>query len=192
MIAARGLHAFSVAEAARRIGVQISAPYRHFSDRDELLLAVAQEVCRSLGAVLSSGQRRTDPPVKQLATATQTLIGFAAENQALYETLFAVGLRANRHPLLKEVASPIAEAFLEPAMKICRGNHQESEDLVVAIIATAHGHSILLFNGAFEQDSVATAKARAAAAVLALIEGRKHLFLATTHTSTGRKPFRTR
>src|SRR5262249_20335351 len=41
LIAERGVRNFSLAEASRRVGVAVSAPYAHFSDRDELLAAVA-------------------------------------------------------------------------------------------------------------------------------------------------------
>ena len=41
LLGERGLEAFSMAEASRRLGVAVSAPYRHFADRDALLAAVA-------------------------------------------------------------------------------------------------------------------------------------------------------
>src|ERR1022692_5263724 len=36
-----GVRGFSLAEASRRLGVAVSAPYAHFVDRDDLLAAVA-------------------------------------------------------------------------------------------------------------------------------------------------------
>ena len=36
IIAERGVRGFSVAEASRRLGVAVSAPYAHFADRDGL------------------------------------------------------------------------------------------------------------------------------------------------------------
>src|SRR6202142_3412032 len=41
LIGERGVGGFSMAEASRRLGVAVSAPYAHFADRDELLAAVA-------------------------------------------------------------------------------------------------------------------------------------------------------
>ncbi|CAM5565483.1 TetR family transcriptional regulator OS=Streptomyces antimycoticus OX=68175 GN=SANT12839_087550 PE=4 SV=1 [Streptomyces antimycoticus] len=42
------MRGFSVAEAARRTCVSPGAPYRHFADRDALLVAAALEVSRRL------------------------------------------------------------------------------------------------------------------------------------------------
>jgi AcrR family transcriptional regulator len=175
MIAAQGLQAFSVAKAARHIGVQISAPYRHFSDRDELLLAVAEHVCQLLADALLAAQHRTASPSERLAAATGAFVGFAAGNPGLYETLFAIGLKSDSRSIMNNAASPIVQTFLQPAMAVCRGRPDESENLVVAIIASAHGHATLLFNGAFDGDAVMVAKTRAIAATLALVAGRKRL-----------------
>ena len=43
LVAERGVEGFSLREAARVVGVSPSACYRHFSDREELLAAVAHE-----------------------------------------------------------------------------------------------------------------------------------------------------
>ena len=43
LVAERGVEGFSLREAARTVGVSASACYRHFSDREELLAAVAHE-----------------------------------------------------------------------------------------------------------------------------------------------------
>lgn len=41
IIGERGVRGFSLAEASRRLGVAVSAPYAHFASRDDLLAAVA-------------------------------------------------------------------------------------------------------------------------------------------------------
>ena len=41
LIGERGVREFSLAEASRRLGVAVSAPYAHFADREDLLAAVA-------------------------------------------------------------------------------------------------------------------------------------------------------
>jgi AcrR family transcriptional regulator len=43
LIGERGVREFSLAEASRRLGVAVSAPYAHFADRDDLLAAVADD-----------------------------------------------------------------------------------------------------------------------------------------------------
>ena len=73
LMAENGVQGFSVAEAARRTGVSISAPYRHFADRDQLLAAAAvrgyeELLARFREAIACSrdagrrGPRRSAPP----------------------------------------------------------------------------------------------------------------------------------
>jgi hypothetical protein len=61
-----------------------------------------------------------------------------------------------------------------------------SEDLATAVEAAAHGHAMLLLDGAFGEgdQAVAVAAERAAAATLALVEGRRS-FAGTPEMSWG-------
>ena len=53
-----GLEALMVREVARRAGVSHNAPYRHFSDREHLLIALAEEGFDMLGRALAKRPRR--------------------------------------------------------------------------------------------------------------------------------------
>ena len=61
LIAERGAAEFSVAEVARRCGVSSAAPYRHFTDRNALLAAVAAGIAAGVGAELGRAARLTVP-----------------------------------------------------------------------------------------------------------------------------------
>jgi AcrR family transcriptional regulator len=54
LVAERGVEGFSLREAARTVGVSASACYRHFSDREELLAAVAHEGLDTLAEQMRS------------------------------------------------------------------------------------------------------------------------------------------
>src|SRR5271154_7296376 len=43
LVREKGPKGFSLSEAARRAGVSVAAPYRHFADKAQLLAAVAEE-----------------------------------------------------------------------------------------------------------------------------------------------------
>ncbi|MFC4112648.1 TetR/AcrR family transcriptional regulator [Nonomuraea zeae] len=62
LISEQGVQGFSLAEASRRLGVAVSAPYRHFADRDELLLAVGVRLAvqRAAAATLALVTGRAD------------------------------------------------------------------------------------------------------------------------------------
>src|SRR6202020_3666570 len=70
LIGERGVRNFSLAEASRRLGVAVSAPYAHFSDRDDLLAAVAVRGYQLLAAELAPDPDSDLPPAALLAART--------------------------------------------------------------------------------------------------------------------------
>ena len=67
VIAERGVRGFSLAEATRRLGVTTAAPYRHFTDRDDLLAAVAARALSVFAAMLGDAADTADTPAQRLA-----------------------------------------------------------------------------------------------------------------------------
>ena len=62
LIGERGVREFSLAEASRRLGVAVSAPYAHFADREDLLAAVAVRAFEIFtGALLPEMAKFADP-----------------------------------------------------------------------------------------------------------------------------------
>jgi AcrR family transcriptional regulator len=187
LIAESGLGGFSVAEAARRTGVSISAPYRHFADRDELLAAVA---VRGYGELL----RRFEPalagaatPAEQLASASAAYVRFAAERRAMFEVLFGAGLDKSRYPALEAAAGDVAAAISGVARRLVPDGDEELAGMLVQTIAgLAQGHATLLLDGGFgdPERSVEIAAERTAAATRALVRGRSLLW----GTANARRP----
>jgi AcrR family transcriptional regulator len=176
LIGEQGTTAFSMAEASRRLGVAASAPYRHFADRDALLAAVAVRAAGLLGKLLTR-QAMSGPPEQRLAAAAQAYIRFADEHRALFQALVGTALDKDRHPEIRDAAQPISTAFLSPAAELTGGDEAAAARLVSAIVATAHGHAMLMLDGTFGSGRLAadTAAGQASAATLALITGREAL-----------------
>jgi hypothetical protein len=72
---------------------------------------------------------------------------------------------------------PISAAFLFPAAELAEGDQAAAARLVSAIVATAHGHAMLMLDGTFGsgQQAADAAARQAATATLALITGRQAL-----------------
>jgi len=176
LIGERGPAAFSMAEASRRLGVAPSAPYRHFADRDALLAAVAVRAAGLLGELLSR-QAASGSPEQRLAAAAETYVRFADEQRALFQALAGAGVDKDRYPEIARAAQPISAAFLFPAAELTGGDQAAATRLVSAIVATAHGHALLMLDGTFGsgQHAADAAARQAAAATLALITGRQAL-----------------
>jgi AcrR family transcriptional regulator len=159
LIGERGVREFSLAEASRRLGVAVSAPYAHFADRDDLLAAVAVRAFEIFtGALLPEMDKFADP-AERLAGMARGYVRFAAYHRPLFEVLYEAGLDKSRHP------------------EIEIGDETRAEDLATAMEATARGYAMLLLDDGPDPNSEAVelAAERTARAVLALIEGRRLL-----------------
>lgn len=56
---------------------------------------------------------------------------------------------ANRHPEIERAARPIGLAFGSPVAGLAGGDETAAARLTSAIVATAHGHAVLMLDGTF-------------------------------------------
>jgi AcrR family transcriptional regulator len=197
LIGERGVRNFSLAEASRRLGVAVSAPYAHFTDRDDLLAAVAVHGYELFVAQLLPDAESDLLPGARLAAMAAAYIRFAAAQQPLFEVLYDAGLDRARHPELEVAQKPIDDAFLTCVTALTGtggvsraggpggaggqggtagpwGAGGPARDLAIALEATARGHAVFLLDGSFGRGAAAVDRAaqRAAQATQALIESR--------------------
>jgi AcrR family transcriptional regulator len=102
LIAKKGPAGFTFAEAARWAGVSPAAPYRHFRDRDELLIDVARRGFDLFEAALA---RAWDGGRPDVFTAFDRLgkayLQFAKNEPAYYSAMFETGLSLESSPELR-------------------------------------------------------------------------------------------
>ena len=96
LVRANGPDAMSLREVQRRAGVSPAAAYRHFRDRDALLLAVAQQaagmLADHLAAVLEEQPAAAgDASVarSRMLAACEAYLDFATRNPGLYRAIFS-------------------------------------------------------------------------------------------------------
>lgn len=166
LIAEKGVRGFSLAEASRRLGVAASAPYAHFTDRDDLLAAVAVHAYERFLAELEPELGR--PPADRLAAIAGAYVRFAGTQRALFSVLHEGGVDKARHPEVAAAERPLDDAFLDCVRALSGGT-----ELATAVEATAHGHAMLLLDGRFGagKQAVESASAQAARVTLALVRG---------------------
>ncbi len=88
LVAERGPHGFTLAEAARLADVSASAPYRHFRDKDALLAELARRGFEAFGARLK--EAAIGRGVREaLAAMGRAYLGFAREQPGYYGAMFA-------------------------------------------------------------------------------------------------------
>ena len=143
LVREKGARGFSVSEAARRVGVSIAAPYRHFDDREAMLAAVATSGFAELQQVLDGVPDPGDPIARVVATA-EAYVDFARADTARFEVMFAAGIDKERHPELLEGAGRV-QSRLEDALRELVGDdptglvHRAAE-----LWSIAHGVAALL------------------------------------------------
>jgi AcrR family transcriptional regulator len=179
LIDENGVHGFSVAEAARRTGVSISAPYRHFADRDELLAACAVVACEELQHRFDAALTLHEAPADKLAAVAGAYVRFAAEQRPMFEALFGAGLEKSKYPRLEEAGAAVVATAADIARKLAPAGDEEAGGILVqALTGLAQGYATLLLEGSFGEapEAVDLACERATAATGALLRGRSLLF----------------
>ncbi|WP_432107619.1 TetR/AcrR family transcriptional regulator [Streptomyces sp. AA1529] len=144
LVRERGARGFSVSEAARRAGVSISAPYRHFADRDAMLAATAQRAFTELETQFATLILKAPLPERAAQIAVAYVV-FACQDPARFEVMFASGIDKASHPELLEQTRRVQER-LEAALQ----PHIPREDVVgraAELWAIAHGVASLTLGG---------------------------------------------
>ena len=105
LIAQKGPAGFTFAEAARWAGVSPAAPYRHFRDRDELLIDVARRGFDQFEGVLARAWDEGRPDAfAALDRMGKAYLQFARSEPAYYSAMFEAGIPAEASPELRDGA----------------------------------------------------------------------------------------
>ena len=148
-IAKHGVDALNLRQLAARAGVTPGAPYHHFTDREELLAAIAEEGFGRLGAELIAGRDAAgDEASARLEALGRAYINFAISCPGYFRVMFhgdgkssgpsAPGLRAFH--LLRDAVLACQEAGTAPA--------GDPSGLVLTAWSAVHGFATLWVDGA--------------------------------------------
>ncbi|MDX2158156.1 MAG: TetR/AcrR family transcriptional regulator [Hyphomicrobiaceae bacterium] len=105
LIREKGPGGFTFAEAARQAGVSPAAPYRHFRDRDALMVEVAQRGYVLLADALEKARSGGRPEATSALVAVgRAFLGFARAEPAYYAAMFESGVPVGSDPGLHGAA----------------------------------------------------------------------------------------
>jgi AcrR family transcriptional regulator len=156
LVRERGAAAFSLREAARLVGVDPAACYRHFRDRGEVLLVLAQACFADLGQQFRQERERL---ASRKATTRDVLLALGQ----VYLT-FALGRQAEFRLMFGESGLPTSDPRLRLG-SVERGPYQQLLEILAphlgcdeaapavsrfanALWAAAHGVARLVIDGA--------------------------------------------
>ena len=149
LIAERGPDDFTLREVARRIGVSHSAPYRHFADKDALLIELATAGFEALerAGVEAIAKVEDGGPRVRLRAFGEAYLRFAAERPAQYRVMF--GRSISKPTAVLSEAGDRAFALLEDTVAevLAPTSAAGVREHAMAIMAGVHGLATLAHDG---------------------------------------------
>jgi AcrR family transcriptional regulator len=144
LIAQKGPGGFTFAEAARSAGVSPAAPYRHFRDRDDLLIDVARRGFDLFTQALVRAWNDGRPePMSAFERVGRAYLEFARTEPAYYSAMFEAGIPLDASLELRE-AGDAAFAVLRGAAekliaRLPAGRRPPALMMALHVWALAHG-----------------------------------------------------
>jgi AcrR family transcriptional regulator len=155
LIAERGPQGFSLREVARRARVSEAAPYWHFSSKEALLAAVAEQGFVGLAEAMAGVHVRVKDPRRQLQELGVAYVRFALAHPSHLRIMFGPEIRDKAaHPSLQaasERAFGLLVAAIVEAQRAGRVRAGDPKDLAVAAWALVHGLSALIIDGQLKE-----------------------------------------
>ena len=150
IIGEKGVKALSIREVAKKAGVSHAAPYRHFTDKDDLLSAVAIEgFDMVLQDTLSRFERHRDSPLERFRQSGLAYIDFAAAHPSHYRVMFSSseqnvtdGVDKHSREAFMILYTSIAECQEKKLVKA-----QDTFELAMAAWSLVHGYAMLVIDG---------------------------------------------
>jgi AcrR family transcriptional regulator len=103
LVEEKGPDRFSVSDACRAAGVSTAAPYRHFHDREEMLLAVAQEgMVRHHDAMAAAQRHHTPGSLDALTALGLSYINFAKAEPGVFRLMFGLSQREKKPQIVEQ------------------------------------------------------------------------------------------
>lgn len=136
---------FTLRELARRAGVSHAAPYKHFSDKRELLAEVAAVGFRALQqAMEKAAAGHEGEPEELLAVLGETYVAFALESPARFRLMF--GPVRDDEPPVPALQAAAREAFESLRAAVAGGGGEQVDIRTLAAWSLVHGLATLLID----------------------------------------------
>ena len=132
---------------ARRLKVSHNAPYRHFPDKESLLVAIAKIGFTQLRYDLEQASKCSDDARQNLEAIGVACVRYAVENQGYYRVMFShLQLNCDKHPDLNQISQQAFAVLLDTVKTGQKAQIFISEDslqLANVCWSLTHGVSML-------------------------------------------------
>jgi AcrR family transcriptional regulator len=151
LVAERGPAGFTLAEAAKRVGVTAAAPYRHFADRDDLMGELARRGFELFGQRLAGAWDEGKPEPRQaLRRMGSAYLAFARSEPGLYAAMFVDSKRPAISPAWGGVAGMAFDGLNQATSAVLSKpgqNSAEARQLAFELWSLSHGVAMLSLAG---------------------------------------------
>ena len=159
IVAEEGVDTVSLRAVARRANVSHSAPYHHFSNKAELLAALAAAGFERMVAEIHAEMERIAPasPIDQLRALGRTYMNFAAANPSVFRMMFRPELtQPSQHPVLQGAEARAFSTLMEIIVACQQQQQLPAADpfaLAVCAWSSVHGLSTLRVEQVLQENS---------------------------------------
>jgi AcrR family transcriptional regulator len=141
--------ALTLRGVARRVGIAAPSLYRHFTDVDELKMAVVQRTFADFAAARDAATPAVGEPAAALLARCRAYLAFALANPGPYRYLFSQHAPTG-DPARPPVSLPTFQALAESISRCQRAGLARAGDdphwLAAQVWATLHGQVLLRLN----------------------------------------------
>lgn len=145
LVAEKGADQLSLRELARRLDVSAMAPYRHFSDKEALLAAIAADGYRQLQARLEAAEESTTSMRSPLLQQGMAYVQFALDRPALFRLMFGMKMPEGRSLELDAARAATFDALMRSIQSDGSANKRNAK--AMGCWSLVHGLSLLLLDG---------------------------------------------
>jgi AcrR family transcriptional regulator len=150
LVAEKGPKGFTLSEAARRAGVSVAAPYRHFADKAHLLAAVSEQGFIELDQALTAeGEGVADPRDRVIAIG-RAYVRWAVAHPDHYQVMFGAETNKEEHPGLLVAGARAFDHLLDAIARcqesgVMRGD--DAREIAGPMWSMVHGVASLAIGG---------------------------------------------
>lgn len=150
LVSEKGPKGFTLSEAARRAGVSVAAPYRHFADKAHLLAAVSEQGFVELDRALTIADGGVADPRDRVIAIGQAYVRWAVAHPDHYQVMFGAETNKDAHPGLLAAGAKAFDHLLDAIARcqesgVMRGD--DARDMAGPMWSMVHGIASLTISG---------------------------------------------
>jgi AcrR family transcriptional regulator len=176
LIAKQGVESLTLRLLGEQLGVSRTALYRHFSDKQTLLVRVAEEGFAQFGDSLEAARTSTDR-TDVFVRMAHAYFTFAQKNPGQYRVMFDASVlkkahTAKLHAAAKRSFASLFDEVVRDSAKLRGSSPGSIGARSLGLWSLLHGYSMLAINGQFDDNRATVTKAMVAS-VEALVKGQR-------------------